>query len=195
MRSLILGIAVVLALVGVACSPQAAPAPTPDLQATVQAQVKATVAALPDSAPAGAATTQAAVFVPTVPPPATQLPPVATQAPATPLPPPTATAVPPPTRAPDVFLEISSVTSPTRRGATATLKARTVPNSNCSIAVYYKSGPSSAKGLESKVADSSGNVAWSWTVGSNTTPGTWRIVVSASGNAGRVSRETTFAVQ
>jgi endonuclease YncB( thermonuclease family) len=56
-------------------------------------------------------------------------------------------------------LQITSVTSPVNRGASATLVAKTSPGASCSIIVNYKSGPSSASGLETKNADASGNVS------------------------------------
>jgi hypothetical protein len=87
-------------------------------------------------------------------------------------------------------IKILSITSPAARNSTATLKAKVTPGSTASIVVHYKSGPSKAAGLESKNADSSGNVSWSWHVGGNTTLGNWRITVS-SGNS---SAETTFEV-
>ncbi len=98
-----------------------------------------------------------------------------------------------PTSPPNVALplKIISVTSPVKAGSRATLVAETTPGALCSITVYYKSGPSSASGLEAKTAESSGRVSWTWTVGSSTTPGTWRIVVAT----GSISTETTFIVQ
>jgi micrococcal nuclease len=92
-------------------------------------------------------------------------------------------------------LQIVSVTSPVEAGATATLVAKAVPGAQCKITVNYKSGPSSASGLGPKVADSNGNVSWSWTVGVNTTPGTWQIVVESGLNGETASQTTTFAVQ
>jgi beta-lactamase superfamily II metal-dependent hydrolase len=78
-------------------------------------------------------------------------------------------------------LEIVSVTSPINAGANATLKAQTAPNASCSIAVNYKSGPSSAQGLGPKTANGSGIVSWTWKVGPRTTPGSWRIDVTCNG--------------
>jgi hypothetical protein len=93
-----------------------------------------------------------------------------------------------------LFLEIVSVTSPIGKGYTATLQAKTVPEAYCTITVYYKSGPSSASGLYGKTADSQGNVSWSWKVGTRTTPGSWRIVVTASLDGETVSQTTYFTV-
>ena len=91
----------------------------------------------------------------------------------------------------DGALEIVSVTSPVSKGANATLTAQTSPNANCTITVYYKSGASTAAGLNPKTANSSGLVSWTWKVGSKTTSGNWRIVVSCNG----VTKETTLTVQ
>ena len=94
----------------------------------------------------------------------------------------------------DLFLEIVSVSSPIGKGYTATLQALTVPEAYCTITVYYKSGPSSASGLYGKTADSQGNVSWSWKVGTRTTPGSWRIVVTASLDGEPVSQTIYFTV-
>lgn len=83
-----------------------------------------------------------------------------------------------------------SLTSPVKRGAYATIIVRTQPNTACSITVYYKSGPSSAKGLEPKTANAYGRCVWTWKVGTNTTLGTWRIVVKT----GTLAKTYWFAV-
>lgn len=93
-----------------------------------------------------------------------------------------------------LVLEVVSLTSPARRNSTATLKIHTEPGADCTITVMYKSGPSVARGLEPKIADLEGNVSWSWQVGGNTTPGTWKVIV-ASSHAGRSAyKEIPFQV-
>lgn len=92
-------------------------------------------------------------------------------------------------------LEIVSVTSPVSPGAYATLRARSPPGAQCSITVYYKSGPSTAQGLYTKQADMNGDVSWTWKVGTRTTPGSWRIVVTATYEGETVSQETYFTVR
>lgn len=64
---------------------------------------------------------------------------------------------------------------------TATVTIQGLPNTNYSITVNYKSGPSSAEGLEDKTSDGSGQVSWSWKVGGRTSPGTFHITVSGGG--------------
>ena len=87
-----------------------------------------------------------------------------------------------------------SLTSPARPGADAIIVVGTAPNAACTITVIYKSGPSRAKGLVPEMADAQGRVAWTWRVGTRTTPGTWPIIVSCSlgGRSGRL--ETSFDV-
>jgi hypothetical protein len=46
------------------------------------------------------------------------------------------------------------------------------------ITVYLKSGASTAKGLEPKIADEDGLITWEWKVSSRTTPGDYRIVIA-----------------
>lgn len=77
-------------------------------------------------------------------------------------------------------LTIASLTTPTHRGATATLVAHTKAGASCSIDVEYSSGPSSAQGLGDKKANGSGVVSWSWKIGSRTTLGSWPVTVSCS---------------
>jgi len=79
----------------------------------------------------------------------------------------------------DLFLEIISVTSPVYRGNYATLAAMTAPYTLCGIDVYYKSGKSEAWGLYPHKSDDDGYISWRWLVGGNTTPGHWKIVVTA----------------
>jgi hypothetical protein len=80
-------------------------------------------------------------------------------------------------------VQILSVTSPAPRNGYATLKAKVAPGASASIVVHYKSGASKAKGLESKKANSSGIVSWTWKVGGNTTLGKWPITVSSNGKS------------
>jgi hypothetical protein len=83
------------------------------------------------------------------------------------------------------------VTSPVLAGDYATLKAKiSTRRATCSITVYYKSGPSKAKGLYPKRTHNR-RVSWTWKVGIRTTPGRWPIVVSC-GRAGKL--HTSFRV-
>ncbi len=139
-------------------------------------------------------TTQPVIEPPSITPPVT-VPPSVTQ------PSVTQPVVTPPAIVPTVVapqapsLEIVSVTSPIGQGYTATLQARTMPGADCSIVVYYKSGKSAASGLGPQKADSQGNVSWSWKVGTTTTPGSWRILVTATSGGQTVSQETYFTVR
>lgn len=72
------------------------------------------------------------------------------------------------------------------RNETAEVTIQGKPETEYTITVYYKSGPSSAKGLEAKTSDSSGRVSWFWKVGGKTSPGTFRIVVSGGGTQNTV---------
>ena len=95
----------------------------------------------------------------------------------------------------ELSLEIVSVTSHVSPGAYATLQAKASPGAQCTIAVYYKSGRSTAQGLYAKQADNNGDVSWTWKVGTSTTPGSWRIVVTAAYEGETISRETYFGVE
>jgi competence protein ComEC len=91
-------------------------------------------------------------------------------------------------------LAILRVTTPVAPGGMATLQAVSVPGAHCTITVYYKSGPSKASGLLPQNADDKGNVTWTWKVSSQTTPGSWRIVVSAALGDSKVTAETLLEV-
>ncbi|MGD0355553.1 MAG: hypothetical protein ABSB31_08945 [Dehalococcoidia bacterium] len=90
-----------------------------------------------------------------------------------------------------IDLQIVSVTSPVLADSNATVVIQTVPSAECSITVNYKSGPSKANGLNSKTADSTGKVTWTWKVGSKTTPGTWQIQIKATCN-GKTAIQTAY---
>jgi hypothetical protein len=88
-----------------------------------------------------------------------------------------------------------SITSPVAHGHVASISVKTVPGAVCAITVIYKSGPSRAKGLTQKAADNTGAVAWSWIVGTRTTPGTWPVFVTCSSGGKTGKLKTSFEVQ
>lgn len=100
-----------------------------------------------------------------------------------------------PTPTPDTTesnpIEIISLTSPVKAGSNATIVIKGNPGETYYIEVIYKSGPSKASGLGSKVADSKGRVSWTWKVGINTSPGEWDIEISGEEEI----IYTTFIVQ
>jgi hypothetical protein len=88
---------------------------------------------------------------------------------------------PPPTSRPAPPLTVTIVSlPPIGQGNVATATARTAPSARCSIDVEYKSGSSTAAGLDPKNASTSGIVRWSWLVGTRTTPGTWPVTVTCT---------------
>jgi hypothetical protein len=97
-----------------------------------------------------------------------------------------------PTQPPDQVASVTFVNAPltARPGQATTLIARTSPNTACSIEVDYKSGPSHAQGLVAKTSDARGNVAWTWIVGTRTTPGEWPISVTC----GSATNQTYISV-
>jgi hypothetical protein len=88
-------------------------------------------------------------------------------------------------------VRLVSITSPISHGSHTTMIARVSSSSvTCAITVYYKSGPSRARGLYPK-RPSGGRVIWTWKVGTRTTPGRWPIRISC-GAAGTLN--TSFVV-
>jgi len=155
-------------------------AQAPQLETSVpNAAASASVTAAP-AAPTATAAPQ------TTPP--TQAP--ATEAPATPAPAARAPATVAPTAKP-VGVVFTSVRSPVSRNGTGLVTISTAPNTSCAIRVTYKSGPSSAQGLVPKISNAAGAATWTWTIGGNTTLGTWPIDVTCGGASGHA----TFVVQ
>ena len=68
-----------------------------------------------------------------------------------------------------------------KRNQNATISISAEPNTLYSITVFYKSGPSTAQGLEPKTSDGDGNVSWTWRIGGRTAPGTYRVRIEGDG--------------
>jgi hypothetical protein len=94
------------------------------------------------------------------------------------------------TPAPNGQLTITEVTTPVKKNEFATLTAFGKPDTEYTISVYYRSGASTAAGLEKQTSDANGQVSWTWKVGGSTSLGTYRIVVKG----GDEQTETTFEV-
>lgn len=83
-----------------------------------------------------------------------------------------------------VPLRLVSVTETVVQGETARVELMAEAGVEYRIEVYYKSGVSSAKGLEPRLAAPNGSLVWEWKVNSRVSPGNYRIRVL------RVSDET-----
>jgi len=84
---------------------------------------------------------------------------------------------PAPAPEPAEGLAVLSPPGSVNRGSIATVTIQAPPGATCSITVRYKSGPSKAKGLEPRQVGPDGRLTWSWTVGTNTTPGDWPVSI------------------
>lgn len=91
-----------------------------------------------------------------------------------------------------IIVEVTSFVSP---GSSATVRAKTAPGADCSIDVEYKSGKSTAKGLDPKQADAAGDVSWTWCVGRRTASGEYPVLVTASMDGRSLTQKTTFVVK
>ena len=79
-------------------------------------------------------------------------------------------------------IQLMSITSPISKNKTATVEIMGAPNTEYSISVFYATGKSTAKGLESKISSGAGNVSWSWKIGASLKPGSYKIIISGGGD-------------
>jgi len=92
-------------------------------------------------------------------------------------------------------ISITSISSPIPQGSNATVEALATAGAYCTITVNYKSGTTSrAEGLDAKIADSSGNVSWTWMIETNASTGSGTIIVTASTSGGTASSTMHFLV-
>jgi hypothetical protein len=92
-------------------------------------------------------------------------------------------------------LKITSVTSQVHAGTNATVVAQTAPGVDCQIRVTYRSGRSRAKGLVRKTADGSGQISWTWRVGTKATHGDWPMDITSEPDGESQSLRSYITVQ
>ena len=79
-------------------------------------------------------------------------------------------------------LILVSVTEEVGRLGRASISVLGRPYTEHEITVVFATGPSVAQGLEPKYSDGDGYVYWSWLIGSNTSFGTFEIIIAESAN-------------
>jgi len=84
--------------------------------------------------------------------------------------------------APAGTIAFLQVRSPVTRGSTGEVTLQTKPGATCFLT--YSSG-SDSRQLDTKTADGSGIVTWSWTLESGATPGAWPIDATCGGATAR----------
>jgi hypothetical protein len=89
-----------------------------------------------------------------------------------------------PTEPPDVVFDLpvklTKRTASVARNARASLTIKTTKGAECGIDVQYKSGSSTAAGLEPKIANAKGAITWKWLVDRNTSKGRAPIVITCT---------------
>src|SRR5215203_6424194 len=100
---------------------------------------------------------------------------------------PTASAVgvkPEPIEQPDVVfdlpVEVTKRTASVARNATASVRIKTTAGAECGIDVRYRSGSSTAEGLEPKTANAKGAITWKWLVARSMSKGSAPIVITCT---------------
>ena len=87
---------------------------------------------------------------------------------------------------------VLALTSPVRVGSKATLQIQTAPGASCFLTYFTPKGnKSTAQGLGATTANGSGMCAWTWNIGSGTTPGTGTLAVTTNG----VTRSIPIVIQ
>ena len=92
-------------------------------------------------------------------------------------------------------MKVTKHTSSVARNQTASVTIKTTKGASCSIDVEYNSGPSTAAGLGTKKANSSGTITWKWKVGGRTARGTYPIYISCEKGDREGTAETSFRVR
>ena len=92
-------------------------------------------------------------------------------------------------------LRITLVTPQVHGGTNATVTAQTSPGADCQIAVTYRSGRSRAKGLVRKTASASGEISWTWRVGTKATHGDWPMDITSEFDGESQSARSYITVQ
>jgi hypothetical protein len=107
-----------------------------------------------------------------------------------------ATAARPTTAPASLAVRLTMVPSSVTAGSGATVAARTSAGATCTISFTLPSGRVStvAALLQSKTADRSGAVSWTWTITSSTKPGTARVAVRCSLGGRSASASGTVAI-
>jgi hypothetical protein len=80
----------------------------------------------------------------------------------------------------DLPVKLTKRTTSVARNARASVTIKTTKGAECGIDVQYKSGSSTAQGLEPKTANSKGAVTWKWLNDRNSTKGRVPIVITCT---------------
>lgn len=88
--------------------------------------------------------------------------------------------------------EITLISLPedVKKGEIVTIEIKGKPKTEYDIDVMYKSGASTAKGLENKISDKDGNVSWTFKVSNNVTIGNYKINIKSE----TFEKEYSFSV-
>lgn len=75
---------------------------------------------------------------------------------------------------------IQSLTTPVMPGDNASVIAKTVAGSTCTIKVEYNKVASTDSGLKQKTSDEFGSISWSWTVEPTVPEGKWPVTITCA---------------
>lgn len=101
-----------------------------------------------------------------------------------------------PTAEPEaVTVKFEKVSESVRRGAQASVTARTAKGADCEIKVTYESGSLDSPGLDPKTAAAKGGVLWRWAVPRRVKPGPATVTVTCSNEQGEGKATTKITIK
>jgi hypothetical protein len=83
-----------------------------------------------------------------------------------------------PVQAAGLGVQLTSLSSPVKRGHVASASAHSGPQVRCAIKLVVNGQPISASGLGARYTNGSGKVSWSWTLPNSTPAGRWPVTVT-----------------
>ena len=95
-----------------------------------------------------------------------------------------------PVQAAGLGVQLTSLSSPVKRGHVASASAHSGPHLRCTIKLVVNGHAVTASGMGAKNTNGSGNVSWSWTLPSSTRTGSWPVTVTcqSGSRSGKASR-------
>ena len=95
-----------------------------------------------------------------------------------------------PVQAAGLGVQLTSISSPVKRGHVVSASAHSAPHARCTIKLVVNGHRLNLGGMGARSTNGSGNVSWSWTVPSSTKTGSWPVTVTcqSGSRSGKATR-------